>query len=221
VLTDHPIGYWPLNEEVPNVYHDISGNAHDTSTGGVGCNIGVTGLVPTSSDLAAIFKNVGTVMFSVAVINYVNNSLSVEAWINTLDTSARSVICQANNAGAPQFGIFFFHLNGGVLEAYIIDNGGIQHTATGSGTCSDGRTHHVVVTTDGTTITLYKDGAVNGVPVAAPAALHLGAFDTGMGHSINFMSGSALGGTLDDVAVYDYALTADQVLAHFEAGTTL
>jgi hypothetical protein len=221
VLTDHPIGYWPLDEVVTNVFHDISGNGHDTTTNGTGCHIGVTGLIPTSSDLAARFDGGSSVMFSSTNISYSGNAMSAEAWINTLDGAARNVIVEANNGGgAPSFA-WFFDIRSGVLTADIYDNTIADHVASGAGTVNDGQTHHVVFTFDGTTITLYKDGSVTGVPLVGAFQKANGIYDTGLGNAINFVTGTRLNGTLDDVALYDYALSADQVLAHYRAGTTL
>lgn len=221
VLADHPIGYWPMHETVPAIFHDISGHGHHTSTAGNGVQIGVTGLIPTSSDLAASYATTPTVMDTVASIPYVTNAFTVEGWVNVVATAGGSCIMSAGNAGSPQFILFNFYLILGVLHCYIIDNTFAQHDAFGSGSVADGQTHYVVATYDGATLTLYNNAAVNGVPLAVAVTLNLNTYDTGLGFPANFLGGTPFNGTLDELALYDYALTQAQITTHYLAATTL
>ena len=73
--------------------------------------------------------------------------------------------------------------------------------------------HHYVGTFDGETVSLYVDGALAGsttaVPLTAPSAAPL------LIGSARFPQAGWLG-AIDEVAFYNSALTADQVLRHYE-----
>lgn len=221
MLADGPRGFWPLDETVTSVFHDISGHGFDTSGLLQGVAIGVTGLIPTSSDLAMSSASTPTNMFSNVNIPYTTNAFSVEAWVNTFATPAFGIIMGANNAGNNASILFYFYLATGVLHAFLIDNAFNQHDVSGAGSCSDGRTHYVVFTFDGSFMRLYKDGVANGAPTAAAVTMNQGTWATVLGRGQNGIVGNLLGGTLDEVALYDYALTPAQISAHYAKATTL
>jgi len=69
---------------------------------------------------------------------------------------------------------------------------------------------YVVVTYDGTTVTIYVNAAIGQTAtnvIAAPA------------NTANVGIGNGWAGSLDEVAIYDHALTPAQVLAHYQVGT--
>ena len=86
-----------------------------------------------------------------------------------------------------------------------------------------GTTHHVVGEWDGVQWRLYFDGAEVGAPddssgvgaLATMANLYAGA------ESVDFGGGPTpdrfLNGTIDEVAVYDHALTPSRILSHYNA----
>ena len=83
-------------------------------------------------------------------------------------------------------------------------------------TKNDGSWHHIVGTYDGTTVRLYVDGAE-----VTNSALSGGVVNSGSGARLKLalFSGSAtLQGSIDEVAIYRAALSAAQVLAHYNAG---
>jgi hypothetical protein len=77
---------------------------------------------------------------------------------------------------------------------------------------------HVVVTSDGTTAQLYMNGVVSGAATIEGMASPAKAPFTWGAHS-NLTSEPFFQGALDELAVYDKALTPAQVATHFFAGT--
>jgi hypothetical protein len=76
--------------------------------------------------------------------------------------------------------------------------------------------HHVVATFDGANLRLFVDGqqtAFNGVPSDMPAMPE----SWTIGGPNCECSANRFAGALDELAVYDYALSPDRVRAHFEA----
>ena len=96
--------------------------------------------------------------------------------------------------------------------------GAPEEAATPPGAVTSGRWHHVVCTWDGSTMTIYVDGAVGATAaLAGPAdvsssALYLG---SSMGAYDWFP------GTIDEAAVYAFALSAARVQAHFDAANAI
>jgi hypothetical protein len=76
----------------------------------------------------------------------------------------------------------------------------------------DGRWHYVVYTYDGTTGRLYVDGALEG-SVARERIEGAAEASVGYDASLN----TYFRGSVDDVALYDYALSDVQVKEHFAA----
>ena len=73
---------------------------------------------------------------------------------------------------------------------------------------NDGRWHHYVVTSDGTTIRLYVDGKLGMARTAASGA---------GGGMVNVQAGG-FDGVVDEVAVYNFVMSAAQALSHYQAG---
>jgi sialidase-1 len=76
-----------------------------------------------------------------------------------------------------------------------------------------GAWHHVGLTYDGTQLALYVDGvqrktrAASGFIFSSTAPLNLGAIHNGR---------ARLSGDLDEVRIYDRALSTEEMIAHFE-----
>ena len=113
------------------------------------------------------------------------------------------------------------YMSGGRI-AYGILAGGVQQVITSTSTYNDGVFHHIVATQGASGMALYVDGALIGTnPTVAPDAAN-GFWRLGGGNLTgwpNAPGASALAGTYDEVAVYPTALSADRVLAHYNAAS--
>jgi hypothetical protein len=137
---------------------------------------------------------------------------SFEAWIfvDSYPTTF-GVIVQKRESGAGNGWDFLVKSDGTVLAS---ETGG--SVVEVSAPISTSTRYHVVATNDGSDLRLY----VNGVEVdtdttggvnAAAAALSIG-YDVVEG-------GSTFSGRLDEIAIYDYALSVEQVERHYNIGT--
>ena len=226
----HPIAYYQLNETTP-VPADTATNRGTLGGIGLGYYLGSVahadpGALAATNDTSAGFAGGKVVVPYNASMNP-PGSFTVEAWINPIDTSsgnrviAISMINDQNPASSDDRSGWAFRQNGAALTFLI---GGTTAslpyttTATSSNVLTAGAWQHVaaVFTSATTNITLL----VNGVPVlsqtgAAPlipnfaAPLIMG--DRGYG-------GWTFSGNIDEVALYTNALTAEQLLAHYQNG---
>lgn len=107
------------------------------------------------------------------------------------------------------------NVNPGQLEAYIA---GATVVSGASYRVDDGNWHHVAVTVAGTAVKLYVDGVERGTATSSKSSYAMG---TAAGYI-----GSAAGtseyfkGTMDEVAIYNTALSATRIFSHYNGSIT-
>jgi prepilin-type N-terminal cleavage/methylation domain-containing protein len=133
-------------------------------------------------------------------------ALSIEAWVNpTSNRQFGGIVDKLRNGFAnQQYALYYWN---GTLALRLVIDGVLIDTAWGG--LQINRWTHVAATWDGTTARLYADGvqvatrAVSGVLTGGSGPLRIGT------HSIHPFQGR-----LDEVAIYDRALTPAEVLSH-------
>ena len=211
-LADSPVSYWRLSEGNGTTAADTK-----VTNNGVYTNnptLGASGLI--ASDPASKAVRFDGVNDYVAINNSASLSIptavTLEAWINPESIPAAgsfaSVITKPES--------YSIQFNGPRLEFTIIQNGTRQRLQAPVGAIVVGQTYHVVGTYDGTTQRLF----INGVEAVSRAQtgnittntnkLYIGSWNG----NIEYFKG-----TLDDVAVYNFALSAARAKAHYDIGT--
>jgi hypothetical protein len=134
---------------------------------------------------------------------------SVDAWVKTGD--ADGMIFRVRWYG------YYLWITGGKAQFGFNDSGGVGHNATSAASVNDNAWHHLAGTYDGTTVRVYVDGVQAG-SVAASAAVYYPGGSNGVAIGRDGNADAAyLAGTIDEVAVYDRALTATEVKRHYDA----
>jgi hypothetical protein len=236
ILSDHPIAYWRLDDPTNST------TASEFAGGHIGtynsAQLGVPGYSPLfDTDTAAGFGSlsptdsyVGENDNSAAGIPLIefgkpagaNAQFSVEAWINgpAGQNSSGSAIVAKGVAGSDEF-VLDASAPGGNFRFYTRKPTGNSTSAIFSSSAPDGNWHHLVAVCDeasGST-SLYVDGVNAGTITglggsglaSSTTPISIGAQNNGGGYVNQFV------GTIDDVAIYNYALTPGQVLAHYNA----
>ncbi|HEX4793701.1 MAG TPA: LamG domain-containing protein [Humisphaera sp.] len=219
ILADAPVGYWRLGESSGTVAADASGNGRD----GVyhnGPALGSAGAIAGDSDTAASFDGADDYVAIPYQFNSANASW--EAWVYLTSTPANPVqiVGCEDGFGSNVADKLLYVDAAGKPNWYIYSSG--AHTITGASALTLNAWHHLVGTADGSTITLYVDGA----SVASASAGGSYAF---YGSSNVWISGVAgagganptltyFPGVIDEAALYNFALSAAQVAAHYAAG---
>jgi hypothetical protein len=210
ILADSPAGYWRLGEP--------SGTAADNLGSGGAANDGTYVGSPTLGAAGAIAGDADTAMGPLdAATQYV--SIPVDAALNVGDVFTLEAWVSRGSLGVDHRAIFSGNTNAGYLR--ITDTGYLQlvkcdiaDIVLSTSTVPTGW-HHVAATKNGADVHLYIDGAdVTGTVTNATCA------SNGSPRHIGSTGGSSefSNGTLDEVAVYGTALTADRILAHYAAG---
>ncbi|HEX8204576.1 MAG TPA: LamG-like jellyroll fold domain-containing protein, partial [Solirubrobacteraceae bacterium] len=211
VAADGPVSHWRLGETSGTAAADARGANPGTYRNGA--VLGQTSLLANDTANRSVRLDGVNDDVRVADSNSLDftSGLTLEAWIKPDAVPAAgawaSVITKAES--------YSLQFNGPLLELTVMQNGTRRRLQAPSGTIVAGRTYHVVATYDGATQRMF----VNGVQVASRAQtgnasvttfpLTIGSWNGG---------GEAFRGTVDEVAVYNKALTAAQVSSHWSAG---
>jgi hypothetical protein len=224
VLADQPLGYWRLDEPSGTVAHDyMAGNngiySHTT--------LGQPGYSLLDSHTAARFGTplsvnsyAGGIAADFATAD--SAAFSIEAWVNGKPQTNDCGLVAKGAGGSEQFSLDC----GGANHAFrflVRDARGLAYAAAGT-LVPDGQWHHLVGVCDqanGAAL-LYVDGMQ-----AAQAAISPG---SGILVSTNSVSiGSRQSGTtiydlqfigfMEEVAIYEYPLSANQIQAHYSVVT--
>lgn len=210
VLADGPGGYWRLGETSGTNAADSAQGNTGTYTGGV--TLGEDGVVKIAADNAVKLNGTtGTVSIPDNSDNSLDlgNSLTLEAWIKLtqLPAAERDVI----NKGADAYVLRL--LADGRFALWKGGSGGGEIAKSPDPIPLNGY-HHIAATKDGNTVHLYFDGdevmpgIVNQFTLQNNGnALYLGSQN---GASRYFS------GWLDEAAVYDEALTDNEIAAHYD-----
>ncbi|HSU52674.1 MAG TPA: LamG-like jellyroll fold domain-containing protein [Candidatus Dormibacteraeota bacterium] len=228
VLADQPIAYWRLDETNGTLAHDFRGG-HDGQY--ISATQGQPGYNALDSDFAAaVGPGPDSYIGNIQGIDFStfddSATFSVEAWVKGNGT-------QPGGAGIVTFGY------GGGGEEFNLDTGGSgngfrfsvrdairgsasAHSASSSVVAS-GNWQHVVGVCDepNGAVRLYVNGAsvasttISGGIEMGTSRISIGSrqADFSSTYTLNFV------GSIDEVALYDYPLSAAQVLNHFVTGT--
>lgn len=203
------VGMWSFNAQ------DISGtDVYDRSTSFA------TGTLSGSTVPAKIAGKIGQGLSFDGSTSYVNlgnvtklkvSSVSVAAWVRMPSTMTTGYIYRFRS------GIEFYSLASGKF-GWSVYNGTTSGAASSTlATYNDNRWHHVVGMYDGTSVKLYVDGVLSD--------------SKSFSGNISYGSGAAIGrdgdnsalyfkGSLDEVRVYNYALTAAEIKQLYNLGVS-
>lgn len=197
VLADSPRAYYPLLTNAT----DLSGNGRDGTVNGT---LTWTGTGPgTAATSASNFTTSNNITLPGTA--YASGPFTFEAWIKTTSTTAWAFFLTVNNNQG------LCGNDGSTNRAvYVV---GAGNNKDGSQSLSNGAWHHYVVTRDGSSnLLMYLDSVQIGSwsSIGAPTAttLHIGCDSS---------SASPWLGSISRVAIYDTALSAARVSAHYAA----
>lgn len=202
VLAHNPIGYWPMTDLTAAVGATLtaaapSGQVSDSESLVVG----------GPANGAKSLTGFQTMPYSAAIPSLAGlTTLTFEAWV--VPRATGMVMMQKG-------GIKIATRATGLPYWEVTTNEGATWIDSSISADVDAR-HHLVGVTDGATHKIYLDGVLQGsvswgnAIVDGNDPLYIGGFP----------GVSLLSGIIDEVAVYDHALSSEQILAHYNIGTT-
>ncbi len=219
VASDHPIAYWRLDEASGPTSID-SGGYHDATYSGSPV-YGAASIIATENNKAVDFAGAGRTTLSNYPELNPSGAFSVELWARPHGGSQGVILGsqnRSNSRGGYVFNTFFY-------GTYGIDLGAPNSSVTryySNLAPQDGVPVHLVFAWDGVSPqgTLY----VNGEPINTPQpgfSANMSSFvnNTVQPLTIGIRYDNALpwNGAVDEVAFYDYALSAERVTNHWSA----
>jgi Concanavalin A-like lectin/glucanases superfamily len=217
VMADNPVGYWPLDETSGTSAGDSKNGRNGTYTNGV--TLGQSGALPDSiNNKAASFDGTNdyvTVPYAAALSPA---TFTVEAWVKPNGTASwQEVAGSYDSLGGGAYRGYWLGIDGTTWN-WEIDNGATITVIEGA-TVVTGSWTHLVGTFDGTTGKLYVNGTVVASSAATYAANANSPFAIGSTYYRDTTSWSdAFNGAIDEVALYNTALTATQIRTHYNTG---
>jgi hypothetical protein len=224
VLTDAPVSYWRLGEPSGTTAADEMG-ANDgtyvnTPTLGVAGPLG-SATVP-DADTAITFVRANVEYVSTASMTGIplgSAARSVEFWMNVpAALNWNAAVGWGTAAQYQRFEVGYSGSPGGKLWMHNSDGEwffGADNAAIGNGW------HHVVfVLESATSLRCYLDGADLGAQTTTTINTIADASYVEIGGACHWSGGSTFEGSLDEVAIYDTALSGTRILAHYNAGAS-
>ncbi|HOX03519.1 MAG TPA: hypothetical protein P5555_14715 [Candidatus Paceibacterota bacterium] len=222
VLGDNPAAFWRLGETSGTNAVDSWGQNHAVYSGSY--TLGTHGLIVDDANTAVQFAATSKAMapFNPS-LNNPAGPFSIEFW-TVPDNTATECAISTQKRDSGRAGLTIFHNNGGSgFSALMGNNAGATAYVHGGTAIQPGMKYHVVLTYDGSTGKIYLNGKLDGSTALAFGA---GGFEPNPDSPFQIgarNAGDAWGynGVIDDVAVYDYALSDTQVFEHAWAGSPL
>jgi hypothetical protein len=136
----------------------------------------------------------------------IQGKITIEAWIRTSATQDEEICAKYGSAPCPGYALKIVN---GRLSFWF---GGTSWTLS-TGTVNDGNWHYVAVTGNGNAGTFYIDGSASGtfafkaIAGNAGSPLYLG----------SYQGGGCFSGNIDELAIWNRALTAAEIQTHFNS----
>ncbi len=201
------VAYYPLDEGSGDTATDASGNGHNgTLNGDPRWIAGKFGQALEFPGTAGSYVDLGTWNPSEGT-----DQLTIALWVkwNGLSGQWQGLISKRNSWGPAPIGEMMWFLEAnettGILWFGRRDGGGVGSSGQ---TLPEGEWQHLAITCDGTTATMYRDGE----------QLNSGSFtlgsmtDAGLQFGSGYINGGGpFNGAVDDVRIYNNALTAEEI----------
>jgi len=213
VLADAPVAYWRLGESSGTTATDEVGSFNGTYVNSP--TLGVSGRM--ANNTAVTFASASSQDITIGDISAADAGDATYAiWVKTSTASAQYAMSEGlstSNNNQCRLGV---NSSGKAIAEVIIPVPVTTFTVTGTTTINDGGWYHLALVKTGTTLRLYVNGREEGT-----AATGLGSFSVDRATIAAARASSTSNywnGTLDEPAIWRRALTATEILEHYNEG---
>lgn len=214
VRSDAPVGYWRLGETSGTTAADSSGNGRNGTYAG-GPTMAQTGALTGDVDTAVRFiPNDNVEIANNAAFNSWT-AFTIECWMKkNSDVNFQQFILKSLNSGTIDYQCLFD--NTGKAFGSFRTGGVVKSSPTSNSALALNTWFHYALVYNGSTLALYINGVSQGTPTACTGTVDNNAGELNIGGNDGV---SWFDGWIDEVAVYNTALSADRIAAHYGAGT--
>jgi len=227
VLADHPVAYWPLNDANGSTARDATGNGHDGQYVG-GVKLREAGPFGSDSTAASFNGSSGYVSVPGTWGGSSWNAVTVEAWVYARVLAPQAVVgptdfnFQAIVEPTDQSFVHFqlhppCRVEDECGDVVYVDSGTRAVLLPVITPILPPAWHYVVMTGQSGGSKIYVDGVEQGsnsgtfTSITAVNSLRIGS---------GYRGGRFFNGRIADVAIYNHALTPDQIAVHYKTGAT-
>jgi len=217
------VGYWSFDEGIGQTAYDASNYSND---GTLGSTSGVDTNDPKwTSNFESQTSNSGpsgTALDFDGTDDYVDcgndvslnitDAITIAAWIKPATTSGVHFIMSKRNAWNIN-NIELYENGDGVI--FIIHDGSNNDDIAVASVLTADTWSHIVATFDRSYMRIYVDGVEEGTPEARPEAILTNADSLIIGAH---KTGQRFNGAIDEVRIYNRALSADEIRYHYNRG---
>lgn len=213
IMADSPVAYYRLGESSGTTASDETGSYDATYTNSP--TLGEAGAISGDSNTSVLLASneYAEIDSNLSITAY---PFTLEAWVKTSASSQQSAVCLADKSKTNAW-IFIGTSSSG--KAVVGRRNTTHYTNQSTANANDNEWHHIVATfTNSSTFELYLDGdaqSATGSSVTIPSIDRASIGRIGESVPANYFNG-----TVDEVAVYDTALSASTIAAHYTAGTS-
>ena len=223
VTSDSPAGWWRLGEATTSSVAKDQTGGHDGKYNVPGVTLGLKGAIASDPDTAMAVDGVNGAMFLPGTLFDLGGApaFAVEVWVSPgapppADASDTLRRIASHRSDSPYFGWYLAIDDTQRVLFERWDSNATVAAVTASMPLTQSQWAHVVLSADGTTLTLYVDGVQAGTCPEATIT------DT-PANNVSFGSNSDLAGeffdgAIDEPAIYTHALAPARVVAHYQAG---
>ncbi|MEQ9626271.1 CHAT domain-containing protein [Coleofasciculus chthonoplastes] len=229
VLLDDPVGYWRLDEEGETAFDSSGNNIDGTYFGGV--NLNQEGALVDDANPAPFFDGT-TGYVEIPDSDFIdfgtNEDFTITAWIKVtpdqldIETTDNVVIEKWSGSGGYSYVIRYFNQTssdtGKIYSAQW--DGSNFSTTTSTQPINDSDFHHVAFVKEGSNLFLYVDGILQETTLDTTTGItenNSPLFLARRGDNAPF--DNFFRGSIDEVAIYDSALSPSEVAAQYTTGT--
>ena len=210
--------YMPFEGNSTNALLDYSGNGNNAANGNANWSSSEGYDGKGAFKFNGINTNI-TIKNSASLNSSVNISVSV--WVKgTAQGNFKYIVSKNANSDHSSYNLYTGNAGGIIFVVGWGTSAGQYTLSADGGNIWNNNWRYIVGTYDGSNIKLYIDGVQSGVNVAetrkinyTTANLYVGSFDGSSGFNFN--------GTIDDVRIYNYSLSPQQILSLYNNRTDL
>lgn len=216
VYLDNPVAWWKLDDPGPTTADDSGPSGYNGTASAAGVSFGQQNIaadaMPSTAFASASTANIVTTYQPPA-----EAALTVEGWLNLngLTQGSFAELISSSHTNSSHLGFDIFYTTSGSTVTFSIGNGTTTIDAVSAAIPTTGWVH-VMCTWDGTTALIYINGVQSG-----SATGFTGSVSTDPANFVTMGSiaggGSYLNGLLSSCVIYNTALSAARVQAHYNA----
>jgi len=208
ILADSPYTYYRFGESGGTTATDTSGNSHDgTYTGTV--TLGASGAILSDSDTAITLDGSTGYVSVPTTATFTNHDFAVEAWIKPASVEHSETILDAYSGGDPGEEMTIYIYPGGnfiwSFNGTQVATAGIEYGTWSYIVCNYSYSSGLAY--------LYVNGVFKMYGSAGPFVGTNPVIDIGA----TLGAYSMFQGDLEEVAIYDHALSLEDIVGHYEA----